>query len=162
LAKIKGGVQLMAGKRGRPRTPTSKLKLSGTLRSDRHARNEPKPTGEPYQIAKLDGLALELWKKIVPELVRMKVATAIDSAMLYALCRWWQVYRKLDEDEEMESYKRICAMAAAMKQVNAIGSRFGLTPVDRASLDINDSNEEASPIAALLAGRQAKDPPRGR
>ena len=91
----------------------------------------------------------------MPELIRMKIATAIDSAELYAMCQWWAEYRKLQLNTKLEAYKRMCAMSAAYKQFRTIASRFGLTPADRASLDVNDADQEENPFAALLAGRQS-------
>jgi len=145
----------MAAGRGRPRSPTSKHVLSGTYRHDRHQRNEPRPDGEPYKIGELEGEALILWDRVVPELVRLKVATAIDSPELFAMCQWWAEYRGLQLDVGLETYKRMCAMAAAYKQFRTIASRFGLTPADRAGLDIDANSEETNPFAAFLAGGQA-------
>lgn len=147
----------MAGKRGRPRKPAATHKLAGTFRPDRHKKNEPRPEGEPYQIEKLEGFAAELWDRVVPELVRMKIATAIDSPQLFAMCQWWQEFRELQSDIEMDPYKRTCAMAGAYKQFGAIAAKFGLTAADRANLDIDDGEEEDSPFAALLARRQTKN-----
>jgi phage terminase small subunit len=153
----------MGGKRGRPRTPTSKLRLAGTFRPDRHTRSEPKPDGEPYKIAELSGAALVLWDRVVPELTRMKIATALDSAELLAMCEWWGEYRMLQHNKKLEPYKRMCAMAAAYKQFRTIASRFGLTPADRAGLDIDGDDQETNPFAAFVAGRQAPtDKPGGR
>ena len=75
---------------------------------------------------------------------------AIDSAELYAMCQWWAEYRKLQLNTKLEAYKRMCAMSAAYKQFRTIASRFGLTPADRASLDVNDADQEENPFAALL------------
>jgi phage terminase small subunit len=131
-----------AGKRGRPRKPTAKLKAQGTFRRDRHARKEPQALGAPYEIGSLTGHARELWDQIVPELVRMKVATAVDSPQLFAMCQWWSEYRTLQTEKKMEKYNRMVAMATAYKQFASIASRFGLTPVDRASLEIEKSTAD--------------------
>ncbi len=151
----------MGGKRGRPRIPTSKHRLAGTFRRDRHNHSEPKPDGQPYKIAKLTGAALELWDQVVPELTRMKIATALDSAELFAMCKWWGEYRNLQLDTDLDSYKRMCAMAAAYKQFRTIASRFGLTPADRAGLDINADSQEANPFTAFVAVRQAAQDKQG-
>lgn len=138
-----------SGKRGRPRKPTSRHKAEGTFRADRHARSELKPDGAPYEIGELKGHARELWDKVVPELIRLKVATAIDSPQLFAMCEWWGEYRKVQTDTKMDKYNRMVAMATAYKQFATIASRFGLTPVDRASLEI-EKTTASNPFLALM------------
>ena len=136
-------------KKGRPRKPLEKHRADGTFRADRHSRKEVKSTGEPYQIGELDEHGLDLWNRIVPELVKMKIATAIDSPQLFAMCDWWSEYRKFQTDKRMEKYKRVCSMAAAYKQFATIASKFGLTAVDRASLEI-DKTSASNPFLALI------------
>jgi phage terminase small subunit len=144
-------VDLGVAKSGRPRKPTSKLKAQGTYRADRHARKEPHAAGDPYEIGEMKGHARQLWDRVVPELVRMKVATAVDSAQLFAMCHWWREYRELQTLNSMDKYNRMIAMATAYKQFSAIASRFGLTPVDRASLEIEKSTAD-NPFLALMRG----------
>jgi phage terminase small subunit len=143
--------------RGRPRKPTSQHKLEGTFRADRHEKNEPRPSGEPYKIGELGVHALVLWDRVVPELVRMKVATAIDSPELFAMCEWWGEYRDLQTNKEMDPYNRACAMAASYKQFRSIAARFGLTPADRAKLDIDEADPNDNPFFRFMMGQSTTD-----
>lgn len=121
---------------GRPPTPLKLLKLNGGYRPERHDGRgaEPEPEGEAAALAELTGDALAMWNHLVPQLKVMGLATDVDSAELTALCEWWAEYRKWVNDTNENAYRRIVGAATAYKQFNAIGSKFGLSPVDRAKL----------------------------
>ena len=141
----------MGVRRGRPRAPTSKHKLAGTFRADRHAKKkEPEAAGEPYMIGALDGHALDLWQRVVPPLAAAKIARAIDSAQLFAMCQWWAEFRGFQENTNIDGYKRACMMATAYKQFSAIASRFGLTPADREALSAIPEPGGDTPFANLM------------
>jgi len=127
---------------GRPRKPIAQHLLDGTYREDRHG-NSFLPDGEPVMPDWLSPEAQELWESIVPPLVKSGVATAVDAAELTALCDWWGLYRiarqslaSIEDRKSRPYYDTQILAGAAFKQFNTIASRFGLTPSDRARLQV--------------------------
>lgn len=119
---------------GRPPTPTSKLKLHGGYRKERHAGRDKEPvaTGEPVQVIPLGDDGKALWDFVVPKLIASKVARSIDSPALTAMCFWWDEWRKADSIE-VARYRRL-ALRDTFAMWQSLASRFGLTPSDRTKL----------------------------
>lgn len=142
----------MAG--GRPPKPTQLYKVYGDPHPERHENREyeVRPEGDARPTSELTGEALAAWQHIVPRLMRMGLATEIDSHDLTMLCEWWGEYRRLHAatPEEVDPYKRINGMATASKQYRTIAAKFGLTPVDRVGLVGNNPTPEDE-IAELIA-----------
>ena len=126
------------------RVPTELKLIRGTYRADRHGPldAQARPGGEPTPPRDLRGEALRFWKRIVPPLVALGVAKAIDTTMLTEACRWWQLYKKFAAHAEGldpgdKTAMRGLMMATMMwKKVDSILTRFGLSPVDRAGLKV--------------------------
>lgn len=140
----------MAG--GRPPKPTADLKLHGGYRKERHADREyePKPEGDAIQLAPLNGAALEAWQFLWPRLVKLGLATELDSHELTAMCIWWGEYEKWRNMESENEYRRMVGMAAAYKQFRVIAAKFGLTPTDRVGLKGNTPTVDDE-LADLIA-----------
>ena len=134
---------------GRPPKPTALKLLQGTARPDRMPKNEPKPElGAPTRPNWLLPEAKREWSRIVPELLRLGILAKIDRAALAARCQCWAMYvgaiREL-RDREMwfETEKSYCGphplVGIAVKMLDKLAmldAKFGLTPADRARLDI--------------------------
>lgn len=140
----------MAG-RGRPRKTTKQHELDGTFRSDRHVAGEPTAEGEPVQIIPLDGHAARLWEIIVPQLVKMEIAKAIDSFALCTMCRLAGELDSVLRDTDLDGYKKSGATAAILKQLNGYLEKFGLTPMDRQKGNFGGAKND-NPFAAFLMG----------
>ena len=119
---------------GRPRKPSKKHNLEGTAPRDGRRGNPVIANGQPEKPDWLTGEASEMWDKVLPEVVRVAGAASIDSFALAAMCDWWGAYRK---------YRADCvnkwAPARARDAFNSwqrLAARFGLTPLDRQSLQI--------------------------
>ena len=127
---------------GRPRKPTSTLKLHGTMdsRQAKQRRSEPQAAGMPTKPDGMPKEASEFWDKYVPELVRMGVAKANDAPALQSMCQWWAEYMKHQRSRPASKhvYRRINMMANAHKQWRDLASRFGMTPVDRTHIQVDD------------------------
>jgi hypothetical protein len=146
----------MAG-RGRPKKSANQHALEGTFRPDRHGEtNEPSAEGEPFQIIALDGHALELWNQIVPRLVKMEIAKAIDSFALCTMCRLAASLNDILDDVEIDEYKRSGAVAAILKQLNVYVEKFGLTPVDRRKGNFAGKKND-NKFAAFLMGLHGEE-----
>lgn len=144
---------------GRPRKPIAQHVLDGTYRHDRHA-DTWQPTGEPETPDWLGPDAQALWQSIVPPLVASGVATALDAAELAALCDWWGMYRQaidklptLDPDSKLYFKTQMIAVTS-FKQFSAIASKFGLTPSDRAKLQVTP--QKVSALDGFVRGRSNK------
>lgn len=139
----------MAG-RGRPRKTQEQHDLDGTFRADRHGTRSV-AGGEPQQIIPLDGHAEQMWNLIVPQLVALGVAKAIDSFALCTLCRLAAQLNAIFEEDETDEYKRSGAAAAVLKQVNVYLEKFGMTPIDRQKGHFGDDKQD-NPFALFLMG----------
>lgn len=127
---------------GRPRTPTSQLKLHGSLRSDRHGdrAGEPQYGGIPVPAVQLSGAAAEHWEFVVPKLIETGVAKDIDGPALTMLCQFWakaQSYLAAGDGE----YRIDQSAVMAAKQWRDLASRFGLTAVDRAHIQVGKTED---------------------
>jgi P27 family predicted phage terminase small subunit len=153
---------------GRPRKPTAALDRAGTRRQDRHGdrENEPKFVGLPERPTDLSPEARKHWDQVVPKLIDAQVATAIDAAALVQMCESWAevvASRKV----KVPAYdldgrrKRQMMINGALKAWRDLASRFGLTPVDRAKLEVDPGEEENDPFEAMLrdqvAGKAARN-----
>jgi P27 family predicted phage terminase small subunit len=85
------------GKRGPPPLPTAEKKRRGTHQPSRTAKNEAQPRGRPYAPRWLSSYARAEWNRIVPELVRVGLATRIDRAVLTGYCEAWATLKEAVE-----------------------------------------------------------------
>lgn len=138
---------------GRPRKPTEKHKLDGTYRQDRHANRIDSGANLPpiEKPADLAGDAADLWDLLVRTLPP-GVLGASDMPTLAGACRWWGEWRRWDRelsnpDSEMDVYKASILAGMAWKCYTQAASKLGLSPVDRARLDVSAKQE--SPGDAL-------------
>lgn len=147
---------------GRPRKPVAAHLLDGTYREDRHG-NSFLPGGEPTKPDWLSPEANELWDLIVPQL--SGIATAVDAAELAALCDWWALYRiarrtlaEISDRKSRSYYDAQILVGAAWKQFSAIASKFGLTPSDRARLQVSPPEEGIVAFARTRDDRRRNPP----
>lgn len=128
----------MGGKgSGRRPKPLAVLKLSGGYRQDRHGRRELEDpaTGVPEMPALLKGEARKLWETIVPRLVEMGIARAIDAPDLAAMCMWWSIWHSCIKTATRNASK-MQAAAKAWTHFAPLADRFGMNPSARARIAI--------------------------
>ena len=125
----------------RPRKPTKTLKLTGGYRKDRHGGKEPEPSGTPEPTRQLEGEGLWCWERNIPKLVKLGLATDLDSEQLTAMCEWMYEYfcwkRKTRDPNG-----RIRNMNTAWANFSKISARFGMTPADRAGMQTEAPEDE--------------------
>jgi phage terminase small subunit len=127
--------------------------LEGTYRADRHATRID-AHGKLPSIEKpawLQGVASELWDAIVSTLPPAVLCRA-DAATLAGACRWWAEWQRWDAEllnpnSQIDPYKATMAAEKAWRCYLAAASKVGLSPVDRARLDVSAKPE--SPGDAL-------------
>ncbi len=131
---------------GRPRKPNH-LKILAGEREDRINRNEPIP-GEADISPSLSPEAREVWDRLAPDLIDKKLLTAWDVDLFTAFCDAVAQYRQcrslMGKDYVVPGSMRNMVVSPYFKAMREctevmikIGGRFGLTPADRAGLDVS-------------------------
>ena len=151
------------GRRGKPRTPTSILKLRGSRLTTYMGRGvgEPEPAPEdkgaprrPAWLARHGAEAVRCWDYNVPILARMGVLAHVDLDALARYCVLWARWREAadyvakngptmeslkggDADNPIYEVKDHPAMARTLRlneQLSKLEAKFGMTPSDRANM----------------------------
>ncbi len=146
---------------GRPRKPTEALDRSGGLRQDRHAgrKKQPRFEGSPEPPTGLSAEAKKHWQQVVPSLIESGVAKAIDASALAAMCECWAECcgaRRLKTNDILERRQRQMLINGALKAWRDLAARFGMTPSDRAKLEVAPDGEEENEFAALMQPAQTQ------
>ena len=97
----------------------------------------------------LAGDELEAWNFLWPRLVKLGLATELDSHELTAMCQWWARYQKYMQVTD-DDYRSHNMAVAAYKQFRVIAAKFGLTPTDRVGLKGNTPTADDE-LADLIA-----------
>ena len=136
--------------------PTAVLKAEGAYRPGEHGKrlDEVVTPGLPDMPAGLTASGERVWDLVVAHLGK-KALTEADGIALQSLCEWWQEYRTAQKNEAgMKPYCRLNMMVAAWRQCSDLIKRFGLTPVDRARVRVDDTpdeDDEGGGMVKLLA-----------
>ena len=146
---------------GRKRKPTETMELEG-YRKDRLNTNPPKldklASAEPPP--NMNGYAREVWTLWLPQLTKAGVVTTADLPAFRILCEAFGEYRMAVDNLESEGYiitqynkdstrevvnpwQRIKNDAEA--KIARYMARFGLTPADRAGLELPDNSNNGNP-----------------
>jgi P27 family predicted phage terminase small subunit len=126
--------------------------IEGNPGHQRKNRREPKPPPiAPKRPTWLDREAAAEWRRIVPILERLGLATVIDRASLAAYCQAWANYyhaqRDLSAARRANGRKRpgdrdlaqLAYTTARMYDTfRKAAAEFGLTPATRARLEVTD------------------------
>lgn len=153
------------GGRGSGAKPRSNhLKALEGVREDRLNRDEPVPgDGSLRPPVELPEDAQAVWNRLAPDLINKRVLTAWDVDAFAAYCRANALFNAAATEVERDGaaterpYKGMVAspafraMVAAEKMMSSLGSRFGLTPGDRAQLKVNDNGGPKSGAERLLS-----------
>ena len=158
---------------GRPPVPTALRVLRGNPGRRPLNDAEPKPVaGRPRCPSWLSREAKQEWRRIVPELERLRVLTAVDGAALAAYCQSFANWRRAEEYLAENSYSvaltRIdrdgneIVYAWQQRPEVAIGQKeralmksflieFGLTPASRSRIKASPA-EERDPLEDFIRG----------
>ncbi len=136
------------GRRGPPKQPTELKILKGTYQACRDGplAEQVRPGGTPTIPEGLHDDAKAFWNAVVPGLVAMGVATAVDSFELGEMCKWWERYQRFGKqlDELLDdagpsapgAFRVLANAGNAWERFDRIASKFGLTPADRSKLRV--------------------------
>lgn len=151
------------GERGPKSRPNHLKALMGV--DERYVnRDEPIPTeGAIVPPVDLPDDAQAVWDRLAPDLIAKKVLTSWDVDAFASYCRWAALYNRAAREVENEEVTvpgshggtvlnpAIRAMDTADKGMRAVGSRFGLTPGDRAELKVDHGSGSRSGAERLLS-----------
>ena len=119
---------------------------------------KPNPTPK-NAVRKPQGLSKEaekLWRKLVPQLQELQLATAIDEASLIGMCEWWAVYVNAQESLKLiENYASIEATRAlnaskiSWSEFRRMAESFGLTPQARTGIHVEKPHNDDDELNSL-------------
>ena len=149
---------------GRPPKPTHLKLLQGNPGNRPLPVKEPQPArASPDPPPDLVGEALAEWNRVVPELARLGLVSVLDRAALVVYCQAWEAYNIARQAfaeygplvpgrREGELIKNPAAqvMRDQADLMSRFGSKFGLTPSDRARLSVPEESDGADDIESLL------------
>lgn len=132
----------------RPSKPTNLKVLHGD-RADRIPNAEPQPGSAavepPARFAWVD--AEELWCRLAPDLVAKGVLTAWDVDLFFEFCHAVALVRSHRPTKSSVAVPGAASPMGDYKTAVAImttlGSRFGLTPADRAKIEVGGEDSHA-------------------
>jgi P27 family predicted phage terminase small subunit len=148
-----------------PRKPDNQKILEGSFRKDRKAKEiefEDALDVIPVAPVHMAPAARAIWKKIVPTLVLRKVLTSADYEALEVLCNNIWIYRECVKEirkEGIGKYLRthnsqtalpMTVMNKAAGIIRTYAGLFGLTPSDRARLNMGAGGKDQDPDEAEM------------
>jgi P27 family predicted phage terminase small subunit len=153
--------------RGRKPIPSRLHELNGDPGKRHRSRDgEPRPEAlekVPSPPRHLNRRAAGVWRRIVPELISMRLISAVDGASLAAYCSAVATYQEADERLKTEKWTTSTARGGsrpnplfkirdeALKLVNKFAGEFGLTPSTRSRV-IGASSPKQSAFSNFLDG----------
>jgi phage terminase small subunit len=141
---------------GRPRKSTADHERDGTLRHDRHfgRLREPKFSGAPKRPRGLRGEAKKFWDSIVPQLVAKGVAKQIDAPALEVMSLAWAEFKasvSVKAGSDLDDMRRRQLLAAGWQRMwQGVAAKFGLTPSDRAKLEVEMGGDLSNPFEQFM------------
>jgi phage terminase small subunit len=123
---------------GPPPKPSALKLLHGNPGKRKLPQREPKPPlgAEPPKFIRADAVLLAEWNRQAPRLKRVGVLTEIDDDALAALCVLEVKFVEMTSSGEASA----SALANLTKELRALWSRFGMTPADRARVQVQEGN----------------------
>ena len=133
---------------------TAKHVLEGTFRAERHAgRVDSVASASPANLPKPDVIGEAgkwLWELTIRNLPG-GVLRDQDAAKLELMCVSWEQYRKLLERMQIDDDpKLISKLKNLADMIDKFGKQFGMSPLDRASLKVEDPKEPMDPFAEFM------------
>lgn len=153
------------GHRGPAPTPTNIINLRGNPGKRATNKNEPKPKPGASCPAWLDEVARKEWRRIAPELKRLKLLTLVDRTALAAYCqsysRWYEAEQVvLDEGMTIKTklgnviqHPAVGIANQAMKQMYKFMAEFGMTPAARTRISVDKNPEQGDLFGEWVKAR---------
>jgi P27 family predicted phage terminase small subunit len=140
------------------------LKALEGVKEYRLNRNEPIPTeGGVVPPVKLPPEAQAVWDRLAPDMAARRVLTSWDVDLFSVFCRSVALFNRAAAEVQQSGlfvdgsvkgtkvpHPALRVMASMSRTMTAIGSSFGLTPADRARLEVNGDIRPNGDAARLL------------
>lgn len=104
---------------------------------------EPTPKGLARKPRGMGRDAQLLWDKLVPQLEKLGLATAIDECGLMSLCNWWGVYceaqktlAQVEDLSSLQGQRALNATSKAFDNFRRLAQQFGLSPQARTGINL--------------------------
>lgn len=136
------------GKRGPSKTPTSVLESRGSRRAKgREGEPEPEAVGEvPAPPEHLPGEAAAVWLELAAPLTKCGLMTAVDPHAFERYCRTYAMWRRMMHEMEQGEGEVdrfvVTKITHADQMLRRLERAFGLSPADRADLNVNAPKED--------------------
>ena len=140
----------MGKRRGPPRLPSKIVQLRGNPGKRRRNRSEPKPkAGAGTCPTWLSTEAKREWRRIVPELERLGLATTLDRALLAVYCDAWAQFQRTTKVLQQEGSTfttkggfvrqrpEVAIQRAAVDTIRQLAAEFGLSPSARSRIEVD-------------------------
>lgn len=131
------------GKRGPKPYPAAMMKALGCSRATARSMQEAGFSGSPEPPSWMEGDALVLWRRVVPQLQQIGVVADVDTEALSSLCLCWQeIVESTAKIKEHGMFVKgaggrpiaspaVKIRASAIERFTRLAASFGFTPADR-------------------------------
>lgn len=144
------------GKAGPPKTPTKILEKRGSRKLyERDTDLEPEAIEEDFACETwVDLEARRMWDELYPKLKQMQILSITDKNILLAYCQTWALWKQSALTIQQQGYKYSCQngtirprpevkiMKESLDQILRMGAKLGLSPSDRANVQIITEEED--------------------
>lgn len=153
---------------GRPRKPTALKIATGTHRKDRHGDPDAEPKGNSLKVndkppVKLDKFELATWKALLAVLVPKNLATDMDVQAIVDYARDCRLAQRLRDmlktdglvlatEKGFVSHPGLTSLNQIRSRMTTFESRFGMTPSDRAGMDLSLSDGKSRGVQSRKRG----------
>jgi P27 family predicted phage terminase small subunit len=152
----------------RQRTPTALNAARGNPSHRPIRPSLPQPEGVATRPRDLDPVARKEWKRILPHLQPLGLATPLDRALLTVYCQAWSRYlaaeAALRQAESAPTADRgrpspwVTAVDGAVRQLRYVAQEFGLTPASRAGMKAGVPSAERDELQAFRDAHPTQRP----
>lgn len=162
----------MAKKRGRPRKPTTLKIATGTHRKDRDGDPAKEAQGTRLKVnakppVSLNRNEMSHWKRTLEILVPKGLATSLDvpAIVTYAKDRWLEqrIRKEIDkhgllirarDKGQMKANPLLTTLNQVCSRIAAFESRFGMSPTDRAGLNVDNLDIPAESTGGVASRKR--------
>ena len=142
------------GRQGRKPKMTAKHVLEGTFRGERHAGRVDAVTNSAEAKLTPSNVIGEagkwLWDLTISNLPG-GVLRDQDAAKLELMCVSWEQYRKLLERMRIDDDPKLISKLKNLADlIDKFGKQFGMSPLDRASLKVEEPNKQSNPFDEFM------------
>lgn len=143
----------MAGIKGRSGGHNKKtLREKQLLGVKKERINDNAPSYLPARVDKIDGLGevgLTIWNRYEPMLHNNGTLSEVDGMAFYMLCKKWELWYNAAMEVATGNDEFIKREIAYFKQLQSSMRSFGLTPVDRGSVERITREKKVNKFAGL-------------